>query len=60
MRSRPRPHGGIHILDGWNKGTQQTSPIIPVPRSLLAKVKEGKLGRKTGEGFFKWKGDKKI
>ena len=47
----------LAIVTGW-KAAYPDDPAFFVPESLKAKVAEGKLGRKTGEGFFKWDGDK--
>jgi len=47
------------ILDGWIKKYPEEKIFI-MPKSLTDKVKEGKLGRKTSEGFYKWKGDKVV
>ena len=45
------------ILTGWCEAYPD-DPAFFVPPSLVAKVAEGKLGRKSGEGYFKWDGDK--
>jgi 3-hydroxyacyl-CoA dehydrogenase len=47
----------LFILEGW----QKRFPSEPAfkPSELLRKmVKEGKLGRKSGRGFYEWEGDK--
>jgi len=49
----------LFILDGWHK-LEPANPIFTPPKLLVDKVKAGKLGRKTGEGFFKWEGDKRA
>lgn len=49
----------LSILEGW-KDMFPEEPAFIVPECLRQKVAEGKLGRKTGEGFYKWDGDKKI
>lgn len=45
------------IIAGW-AAEFPDNPSFKVPASLAAKVAEGKLGRKSGEGFFQWQGDK--
>ena len=45
------------IIAGW-AAEFPDNPTFTVPASLAAKVAEGKLGRKSGEGFFLWQGDK--
>jgi 3-hydroxyacyl-CoA dehydrogenase len=49
----------LAILEGWSR-RYPDEPAFVVPRSLVEKVKAGKLGRKTGEGFFRWEGDKRA
>jgi 3-hydroxyacyl-CoA dehydrogenase len=48
----------LAILEGWVK-RYPNEPAFAIPEVLRRKVKEGKLGRKSGEGFYKWEGDKK-
>ncbi|MEZ5965270.1 MAG: 3-hydroxyacyl-CoA dehydrogenase NAD-binding domain-containing protein [Planctomycetota bacterium] len=48
----------LSILEGWCQRHPQ-EPAFVVPASLRAKVQDGKLGRKTGEGFYRWEGDKR-
>ena len=49
----------LSILEGWVERYPH-EPAFEIPEILKTKVKEGKLGRKTGEGFYKWDGDKKA
>ncbi|MFT7668954.1 MAG: 3-hydroxyacyl-CoA dehydrogenase [Planctomycetota bacterium] len=49
----------LSILQGW-KERYPDNPAFEVPAILEKMVAEGKLGRKTGEGFYKWDGDKKA
>jgi 3-hydroxyacyl-CoA dehydrogenase len=49
----------LSILQGWVKRFPN-EPAFQIPPVLEKKVKEGKLGRKSGEGFYKWEGDKKA
>jgi 3-hydroxyacyl-CoA dehydrogenase len=48
----------LFILQGWNDRYPE-EPAFEVPALLEKMVAEGKLGRKSGEGFYKWDGDKK-
>lgn len=49
----------LSILEGWVE-RYPNEPAFGIPDSLRTKVAEGKLGRKTGEGYYKWDGDKKA
>jgi 3-hydroxyacyl-CoA dehydrogenase len=49
----------LFILEGWNK-LEPGNALFNPPKLLVDKVKAGKLGRKSGEGFFKWEGDKRA
>ncbi|CAI5740895.1 unnamed protein product [Peronospora farinosa] len=49
----------LFILEGWVRD-YPNEPAFYVPEIIHKKVAEGKLGRKTGEGFYKWDGDKRL
>ena len=49
----------LSILEGWVRAHPKETAFM-VPPILKKKVAEKKLGRKTGEGFYKWEGDKKV
>ncbi|MFT4648160.1 MAG: 3-hydroxyacyl-CoA dehydrogenase [Glaciecola sp.] len=48
----------LSILEGWVE-RYPNEPAFSIPESLRTKVAQGKLGRKTGEGYYAWEGDKK-
>ncbi len=49
----------LAILEGW-VGAHPKENAFAIPAALKQKVAEGKLGRKSGEGFYKWQGDKRL
>jgi len=49
----------LSILEGWVKAYPSESAFA-IPAILEKKKAEGKLGRKSGEGFYKWQGDKRL
>ena len=49
----------LFILKGWHD-EHPGEALFDIPKLLTDKVEAGKLGRKTGEGFFKWEGDKRA
>jgi len=49
----------LFVLEGWVKSYPK-EPAFVIPENLRQKVAQGKLGRKTGEGFYKWDGDKLV
>lgn len=49
----------LFIVEGWTK-RYPNDPSFHVPALLKKKVDEKKLGRKSGEGFYKWEGDKRV
>ncbi len=49
----------LSILEGWVE-RYPDEPAFEIPQVLRTKVEEGKLGRKSGEGFYTWDGDKKA
>uniref|UniRef100_A0A7S4PD71 3-hydroxyacyl-CoA dehydrogenase n=1 Tax=Paramoeba aestuarina TaxID=180227 RepID=A0A7S4PD71_9EUKA len=49
----------LFILEGWVKN-HPNEPAFFIPESLKQKVAEGKFGRKSGEGYYKWNGDAPV
>jgi 3-hydroxyacyl-CoA dehydrogenase len=49
----------LAILQGWTQKYPGESSFA-IPKILEQKVAQKKLGRKTGEGFYKWEGDKRA
>ncbi len=49
----------LYILQGWVERYPDEAAFA-IPALLERKVTQGKLGRKSGEGFYKWEGDKRI
>jgi 3-hydroxyacyl-CoA dehydrogenase len=49
----------LFILQGWVKAHPGESAFI-IPKILEEKVAAKHLGRKTGQGFYKWEGDKRT
>ena len=49
----------LFIVEGWTK-RYPNEPAFQVPKILRDLVAQKKLGRKTGEGFYKWEGDKRA
>jgi len=49
----------LAILEGWVRRFPG-EPAFAIPAILERKVAEKKLGRKTGEGFYRWEGDKRV
>ncbi|MCC6672518.1 MAG: 3-hydroxybutyryl-CoA dehydrogenase [Planctomycetes bacterium] len=49
----------LSILEGWRSRHPQ-EPVFAVPESLRAKVRAGLTGRKVGQGFYRWQGDKRV
>ncbi|MFT4542154.1 MAG: 3-hydroxyacyl-CoA dehydrogenase [Planctomycetota bacterium] len=49
----------LSILEGWTE-RYPDEQAFAIPAVLRTMVADGKLGRKSGEGFYKWDGDKRT
>jgi 3-hydroxyacyl-CoA dehydrogenase len=48
----------LFILQGWVEKFPNESAFV-IPKCLQDRVEAGQLGRKTGQGFYHWEGDKR-
>lgn len=48
----------LYIVQGW-VSKYPNEPAFIIPKCLENMVAAGNLGRKTGQGFYKWDGDKR-
>ena len=46
----------FNIMTGWVRDYPNDGWVVPP--SLATMVADGKFGRKSGQGFYKWDGDK--
>ncbi len=49
----------LSILKNWTSA-YPGEPAFIVPKSLERMVAEGKLGRKSGQGFYRWNGNTPV
>ena len=49
----------LSILEGWTREFPD-EPVFIIPESLRRKVAAGHLGRKSGQGYYVWDGDKPL
>ena len=48
----------LFIMQGWHERYPE-NPLFEPPQLLRQLVSEGRLGRKSGHGFYAWEGDKR-
>jgi 3-hydroxyacyl-CoA dehydrogenase/enoyl-CoA hydratase/3-hydroxybutyryl-CoA epimerase len=51
---------GLDVCLSVAKYLQQYFPNSPIPQQLVEMVEKGKLGRKSGEGFYQYKNGKQV
>ena len=59
VRARARARAATVAVRHFIVGRTQ-EPAFVVPETLKKLVKEGKFGRKSGQGVFKWEGNKRV
>lgn len=47
----------FNIVSGWHEEFPDEKSFV-IPDCLVAMVKKGEMGRKSGRGFYYWEGDK--